>query len=179
MNIELYECTRLNAKLTQKHCETNRSQGRIFACDGCPGLGAASSISIAPPPPQIKDEKENTMAKGTCTTCGRPNMSLPIKDTCGKCYTKKGPVRPVVKAAATPPRKVEKAAPQASEPAAPTSKKEQPGLLYVHFDISQDAKKSIFRDDQPLLELITAAAKQNRRTVSGEILYRLDRSFEA
>jgi hypothetical protein len=77
-----------------------------------------------------------------------------------------------------PPLPVEKSAPPAPAPQ-PAAKKDQPsGLAYSHFDISQDARRSIFRDDQELLDRITAAAKSNRRTVAGEILYRLDCSFE-
>ena len=43
--ISLFECKRLAAKISKASCSSNRQRG-VFACEGCPGLGAATDISL-------------------------------------------------------------------------------------------------------------------------------------
>lgn len=57
-NIELFRCERLSASITRKQCEINQARGKsklhfmgqMFSCQGCPGLGAAVSLSALPKP---------------------------------------------------------------------------------------------------------------------------------
>jgi hypothetical protein len=92
---QLYRCERLNASLTKQTCESNRKRkpsfttdiGAINACIGCKGLSGPVEVSKVPvsiPTPQIK-EVEPMSSRGTCKHCKRSDMSLPIKDTCGRC----------------------------------------------------------------------------------------------
>lgn len=64
--MDLFECERLNARITKATCERNRKRGgtggygrgaeKIFACDGCPGLRAKA--------------KDKAMAVAKCTVKG-------------------------------------------------------------------------------------------------------------
>lgn len=102
MEIVLGTCSRLRARISETQCSANRSRG-VFACAGCPGLDRIESVScqaaetqapvkhILPVSRVVSDseavprESKIMSIKGTCTTCSRPDMTLPIKDTCGRC----------------------------------------------------------------------------------------------
>lgn len=71
--IELFECARLSARITQTACETNRKTGRIYNCTGCPGLGAGTTI-----------DPEEIMAS-TCKVDGCTKLAQHNKD--GMCST--------------------------------------------------------------------------------------------
>lgn len=88
-NQKLYRCERLSANLTKAQCETNRQRKPNFTtdvwdcapCKGCPGLGEETDMS----------------KRGTCTKCGREDLTLPAEGLCGKCYVEKrnGESRPI------------------------------------------------------------------------------------
>ena len=42
----LYRCERLGASITKRQCDANKSTGRIFACEGCGGLGESVKIDL-------------------------------------------------------------------------------------------------------------------------------------
>jgi hypothetical protein len=43
---KLFRCDRLDASISAPTCSTNRRSGNIFACTGCPGLGAVVDIKV-------------------------------------------------------------------------------------------------------------------------------------
>lgn len=77
--IELFECSRLNARITQATCDRNRLRGssggfkaheKIMACEGCPGVGGV---------PQVVTEETVATYKAICKEPG-----------CSKCQVAGG-----------------------------------------------------------------------------------------
>ena len=180
------DCKPLNARISQEQCQTNH--GTMFACETCP-LGGQKYVGNRkivrkkrdkqPPaviekpgettdrPKFLKKETKTMALKGTCTICNRENMSLPKKDTCGRCvYRISKGLNPLAakKTVSVP-------------PSAPTGPPDLELLNKNEVPLSLDGLFS--SDDRALFVIIKQAARKNRRTLSGEILYRLDQSLQA
>ena len=82
--MELFECERLQARISPATCETNRKRTghyQIFACQGCPGLGQK--------PVEIMETEFMPSKQGKCQVCGRKAITLPNGKECGRCYSRK------------------------------------------------------------------------------------------
>ena len=76
--IELRECKKLSARITEAQCERNRA--RIMSCLGCSGLGEAAEL------PQIKCE----VKKMSKHRCGKKNCTRAVKNEGDMCWQHKG-----------------------------------------------------------------------------------------
>ena len=76
--IELQECKRLSARITQLQCNRNRT--RIPSCLGCPGLGELAQV------PQINCE----VKKMSKHRCGKKNCTRAVKNEGDMCWQHKG-----------------------------------------------------------------------------------------
>jgi hypothetical protein len=70
--MRLFECVRLSAKISRQSCKSNKQRG-VFACEGCPGLGAATDI----------DMEVMEMAQAICKVTGCKKLSQ--HNTDGMC----------------------------------------------------------------------------------------------
>lgn len=78
--IELRECARLNARITERACEINRKSGRVLSCEGCPGLGVSSFMSeedlVSKKKCSVKGCTTDAHARGMCWKHERSELGV-------------------------------------------------------------------------------------------------------
>lgn len=75
--IELRQCERLSAMISEQTCKSNRRRG-VFACSGCPGLGGGSVVVDEFTCPSCSCVLSTGEAQGErCPVCRNPLHAAP------------------------------------------------------------------------------------------------------